>query len=69
MPLSRTLYEPSTEHDSCGFGFVCDIAGRPSHQIVRDYPREAVTTDAGIWEAMGIRQARPRPDRTGSASA
>ncbi len=36
MPLSHTLYEPSTEHDSCGFGFVCDIAGRPSHGIVRD---------------------------------
>ncbi|HEY5629322.1 MAG TPA: glutamate synthase central domain-containing protein, partial [Candidatus Limnocylindrales bacterium] len=36
MPLSRTLYEPSTEHDACGFGFVCDIAGRPSHAIVRD---------------------------------
>ena len=36
MPLSHTLYEPSTEHDACGFGFVCDIAGRPSHAIVRD---------------------------------
>ena len=33
---SRTLYEPSTEHDACGFGFVADIAGRASHQIVRD---------------------------------
>ena len=36
MPLSRTLYEPSTEHDACGFGFVCDIVGRPSHGIVAD---------------------------------
>ena len=36
MATSRTLYEPSTEHDACGFGFVADIAGRPSHQIVRD---------------------------------
>ena len=36
MPQTRTLYEPSTEHDSCGFGFVADIAGRASHQIVRD---------------------------------
>ncbi len=36
MPLSRTLYEPSTEHDACGFGFVCDIAGTPSHGIVAD---------------------------------
>ena len=36
MPQTRTLYEPSTEHDACGFGFVVDIAGRASHAIVRD---------------------------------
>ena len=36
VPQSRTLYEPSTEHDACGFGFVADIAGRASHAIVRD---------------------------------
>jgi len=36
MPLSRTLYEPSTEHDACGFGFVCDLAGRATHGIVAD---------------------------------
>src|SRR5688572_16988220 len=30
------MYESSTEHDACGFGFVCDIAGRSSHGIVRD---------------------------------
>jgi glutamate synthase (ferredoxin) len=32
----ETLYEPSFEHDACGFGFVCDLRGRPSHAIVRD---------------------------------
>jgi len=31
-----SLYDPSFEHDSCGFGFVCDIHGRASHAIVRD---------------------------------
>ena len=36
MAESPSLYEPSFEHDACGFGFVCDIAGRPSHGIVRD---------------------------------
>ncbi|HEY3336690.1 MAG TPA: glutamate synthase central domain-containing protein, partial [Candidatus Limnocylindrales bacterium] len=36
MATSGTLYEPSTEHDSCGFGFVADISGRASHAIVRD---------------------------------
>ncbi|MGO9178711.1 MAG: glutamate synthase subunit alpha, partial [Candidatus Limnocylindrales bacterium] len=30
------LYEPSFEHDACGFGFVCHIGGRRSQQIVRD---------------------------------
>ncbi len=32
----QSLYEPSFEHDACGFGFVCDIRGRPSNAIVRD---------------------------------
>ncbi len=35
-PEQKTLYEPSTEHDACGFGFVADIKGRGSHAIVRD---------------------------------
>jgi glutamate synthase (ferredoxin) len=33
---ARGLYDPRFEHDACGFGFVVDIAGRPSHSIVRD---------------------------------
>ena len=32
----ESLYEPSFEHDACGFGFVCDIRGRASASIVRD---------------------------------
>ena len=36
MAESPSLYEPSFEHDACGFWFVCDVAGRPSHGIVRD---------------------------------
>lgn len=28
------LYDPRFEHDSCGVGFVVDIKGRPSHDIV-----------------------------------
>ncbi len=35
-PQPRTLYEPATEHDACGFGFVCDVRGRRSNGIVRD---------------------------------
>jgi len=29
------LYDPSHEHDSCGIGFVANIKGRKSHEIVR----------------------------------
>ena len=35
-PREQGLYDPAFEHDACGFGFVVDIAGRPSHAIVRD---------------------------------
>ncbi|MBI4335700.1 MAG: glutamate synthase subunit alpha, partial [Candidatus Omnitrophica bacterium] len=29
------LYDPRYEHDSCGVGFVCDIKGERSNEIVR----------------------------------
>ena len=35
-PQAQGLYDPRNEHDACGFGFIVDIAGRPSHAIVRD---------------------------------
>jgi glutamate synthase (ferredoxin) len=35
-PRAQGLYDPAFEHDACGFGFVVDIAGTPSHAIVRD---------------------------------
>ncbi|HTX54375.1 MAG TPA: glutamate synthase large subunit [Candidatus Baltobacteraceae bacterium] len=34
FPPQRGLYDPAYEHDSCGVGFVVDIAGRKSHAIV-----------------------------------
>src|SRR3954463_4719021 len=33
-PPKQGLYDPALEHDSCGFGFVVDIKGRASHDIV-----------------------------------
>jgi glutamate synthase (NADPH) large chain len=36
LPDATGLYEPSAEKDSCGIGFVCDIKGRASNQIIRD---------------------------------
>lgn len=35
LPHRQGLYEPSFEHDSCGVGFVCDIKGRASNQIIK----------------------------------
>ena len=29
------LYDPAFEHDACGVGFVVDIKGRKSHQILQ----------------------------------
>ncbi len=34
-PQQQGLYHPAFEHDSCGVGFVADIKGRKSHEIVR----------------------------------
>ncbi|MHA1114505.1 MAG: glutamate synthase subunit alpha, partial [Alphaproteobacteria bacterium] len=35
-PSRQGLYDPGNEHDSCGVGFVADIKGRKSHDIIRD---------------------------------
>ncbi|MEE2045924.1 hypothetical protein Q7689_21530, partial [Nocardiopsis tropica] len=31
---SQGLYDPTFEHDACGVGFVADLTGRRSHDIV-----------------------------------
>ena len=35
-PAKQGLYDPWFEHDSCGVGFVVDIKGRKSHQILQN---------------------------------
>src|SRR5215472_8786506 len=34
LPPRQGLYDPALEHDSCGVGFVADIRGRKSHDII-----------------------------------
>ncbi|WP_284642253.1 glutamate synthase large subunit [Paenibacillus silviterrae] len=34
LPVKQGLYDPQFEHDACGIGFVANIKGRPSHEIV-----------------------------------
>ena len=36
MESTQGLYDPSFEHDSCGIGFVANIKGNKSHQIISD---------------------------------
>lgn len=34
LPQAQGLYDPQFEHDACGVGFVCNIQGKASHDIV-----------------------------------
>ena len=34
LPEAQGLYDPSHEHDACGMGFVVNLDGRKSHEIV-----------------------------------
>ena len=45
LPSPQGLYDPSLEHDSCGVGFIVDLKGRKSHQLVRDGLRALVNLD------------------------
>ena len=36
LPEAHGLYDPALDKDSCGVGFIADIKGRKSHQIVED---------------------------------
>ena len=35
LPEPQGLYDPHYEHDSCGVGFVANISGEKSHDIIR----------------------------------
>lgn len=36
LPEKQGLYDPANEKESCGVGFVADMKGTPSHQIVQE---------------------------------
>jgi glutamate synthase (ferredoxin) len=63
-----TLYDPRFEHDACGVGFVADVAGKPSHEIVQKAlasvvnltHRGAVSADARSGDGAGILTQIPR---------
>ncbi|MDO8533693.1 MAG: glutamate synthase subunit alpha, partial [Xanthobacteraceae bacterium] len=62
LPAAEGLYDPRLEHDSCGVGFIADIKGRKSHQLVEDgltillnlEHRGAVGADPRAGDGAGI---------------
>jgi glutamate synthase (NADPH) large chain len=62
LPEARGLYDPALDKDSCGVGFIADIKGRKSHQIVEDAltilvnleHRGAVGADPRAGDGAGI---------------
>src|SRR6201992_3829801 len=61
-PRAEGLYDPSLEKDSCGVGFIANIKGKKSHQIVSDAlqilcnleHRGAVGADPRAGDGAGI---------------
>jgi glutamate synthase (NADPH/NADH) large chain len=62
VPAAHGLYDPALDKDSCGVGFIADIKGRRSHQIVQDAltilvnleHRGAVGADPRAGDGAGI---------------
>src|SRR6266850_4875248 len=62
LPAPQGLYDPAFDKDSCGVGFIADIKGRKSHQIVEDAltilcnleHRGAVGADPRAGDGAGI---------------
>src|SRR5262249_57262751 len=56
------LYDPALDKDSCGVGFIADIKGRKSHQLIEDglrilcnlEHRGAVGADPRMGDGAGI---------------
>ena len=61
-PLKQGLYDPQFEHDACGLGFVVNMKGKKSHQMVSDAlqilvnldHRGAVGAEANTGDGAGI---------------
>ncbi len=66
LPERQGLYDPQNEHDACGVGFVADIKGRKTHDIVSQGLQILVNLDhrgaVGRGPADGRRRRRHDPD-------
>jgi glutamate synthase (NADPH/NADH) large chain len=69
IPPKQGLYDPQFEHDSCGVGFVANIKGERSHQILQDAAvmlqnmdhRGACGCEANTGDGAGMLTALPHP--------
>jgi len=67
FPEPQGLYNPNYEKDACGVGFVCDVGGRPSHDIIERgievlknlLHRGAAGADAGTGDGAGVLSQLP----------
>jgi glutamate synthase (ferredoxin) len=60
IPKKQGLYDPAFEHDACGMGFVVNIKGEKSHDIID----EALT----ILENLSHRGASCADENTGDGA-
>ncbi|RFC67608.1 MULTISPECIES: glutamate synthase large subunit [Mesorhizobium] len=62
LPTKRGLYDPRNEHDACGVGFIAQMKGVKSHEIVKDglfmlenlTHRGAVGADPLVGDGAGV---------------
>ena len=67
--LRGTLYDPQSEHDACGIGFVADLSGRKSSLLVpkalevldQHGPPGCLRRGAGYWRWRRPPDADPAP--------
>lgn len=60
LPMKQGLYDPAYEHDACGMGFVVNIKGNKSHDIID----EAMT----VLENLSHRGASGADENTGDGA-
>jgi glutamate synthase (NADPH/NADH) large chain len=62
LPPTQGLYDPANEHDACGVGFVANVKGRKSHEIIQQglrilenlTHRGAVGADPSAGDGAGL---------------
>ena len=76
LPAKQGLYDPANEHDSCGVGFIAQMKGEASHQIIMDglqmlqnmTHRGAVGADPLMGDGAGMLVQIPHDFYAGTSS-